>query len=309
MDFRQLEYVITIAREHTLLSASEKLFLSPSALSQHISKLEEELHTPLFKRTKQGWTPTHAGQVYIDMAQTILQSQKNAYLQIGDIADNKIGHFTVGITPGRGTQMFSTIFPKFRDKYPDVKISLFEGSVQENNEKINLGKVDIGFLTSGFNHPNIVTRTQLTEEILLVVPRNHPLSYLADTVPEGEFATVALKEFENDEFLLAGEGTTLRKLENKLCAKAGFSPKISFETPSVATLNMLSKGGYGISFLPRFYATETKDAVYFKTEPAASWDLIAAYRKDHYVTKAEEYMISLATEYYTKPNETALQIP
>jgi len=54
MDFRQLEYVITISREHTLSAASEKLFLSPSALSQHISKLEEELQTPLFKRTKQG---------------------------------------------------------------------------------------------------------------------------------------------------------------------------------------------------------------------------------------------------------------
>lgn len=301
MDFRQLEYVITVAREHTLLSASEKLFLSPSALSQHISKLEEELHTPLFKRTKQGWTPTYAGQIYIEMAQNILQSQKKAYLQIGDIADNKIGHFTVGITPGRGTQMFSAIFPKFRAKFPDVKVNLFEGSVQENNEKIDLGKVDIGFLTSDSPHPNIITRTQLTEEILLVVPRNHPMSCLADTVPHGEFATITLNEFENDEFLLAGEGTTLRRLENQLFQKAGFSPKISFETPSLSTLNMLSKGGYGISFLPRFYATETKDAVYFKTEPAASWDLIAAYRKDHYITKAEEYMISLANSYYAKP--------
>ncbi|MBR7122475.1 MAG: LysR family transcriptional regulator [Oscillospiraceae bacterium] len=303
MDFRQLEYVITVAREHTLLAASEKLFLSPSALSQHISKLEEELHTPLFKRTKQGWTPTHAGQIYIEMAENILQSQKKAYLQIGDIADNKIGHFTVGITPGRGTQMFSAIFPKFRAKFPDVKVNLFEGSVQENNEKIDLGKVDIGFLTSDSPHPNIITRTQLTEEILLVVPRNHPMSSLADTVPRGEFATVALNEFENDEFLLAGEGTTLRRLENQLFQKTGFSPKISFETPSLSTLNMLSKGGYGISFLPRFYATETKDAVYFKTEPAASWDLIAAYRKDHYITKAEEYMISLANDYYARPYE------
>lgn len=300
MDFRQLEYVITISREHTLLAASEKLYLSPSALSQHISKLEEELQTPLFKRTKQGWTPTYAGQIYIDMAQNILQSQKKAYLQIGDIADNKIGHFTVGVTPGRGTQMFSSIFPKFRTMYPNIKVNLFEGSVQENNEKISSGKVDIGFLTSDFINPNIITRTQLTEEIVLVVPKSHPLSYLAEDAPKDDFATVDLQQFENDEFLLAGEGTTLRRLENRMFEEAGFAPKIAFETPSLSTLNMLSRGGYGIAFIPRFYATDTKDAVYFKTTPTASWDLVAAYRKDHYITKAEEYMISLANGYYNE---------
>lgn len=300
MDFRQLEYVITISREHTLLAASEKLFLSPSALSQHISKLEEELQTPLFKRTKQGWTPTYAGQIYIDMAQNILQSQKKAYLQIGDIAENKIGHFTVGVTPGRGTQMFSAIFPKFREVFPNIKVNLFEGSVQENNEQINAGKVDIGFITSDFSHPNIITRTQLTEEIVLVVPKNHPKAPLAANAPEDGFTTVNLTEFEQDEFLLAGEGTTLRKLENRMFEKAGFAPRIAFETPSLSTLNMLSKGGYGISFIPKFYATETKDAVYFRTIPSATWNLVAAYRKDHYITKAEEYMIALANDYYNE---------
>lgn len=299
MDFRQLEYVITIAREHTLLAASEKLYLSPSALSQHISKLEEELRTPLFKRTKQGWIPTHAGQIYIDMAHSVLQNQKKAYLQIGDIADNKIGHFTVGVTPGRGTQMFSGVFPQFKARYPDVKVSLFEGTVQENNEMIASGKVDIGFLTSGFPHPNIVSRTQIEEAILLVVPRSHPLAELAGQAPEGDFATVELNRFENDEFLLAGEGTTLRTLEDRMFTEAGFEPKVAFETPSLLTLNMLSKGGYGLSFVPMFYADDTKDAVYFRTSPSASWELVAAYRKDHYITKAEEFMIGLATDYYS----------
>lgn len=298
MDFHQLEYVITIAKEKTLLAAAEKLFLSPSALSQHISKLEEELRTPLFKRTKQGWLPTHAGQIYIDMAHSVLQSQKKAYLQIGDIAENKTGHFTVGVTPGRGTQMFSAVFPVFREMYPNMKVNLFEGTVLENNEMIAAGKVDIGFLTSGFPHPGIVTKTQVQEDIVLVVPKTNPLSRLAETAPAGDFATVNLQEFAQDEFLLAGEGTTLRALENQLFADAGFQPKIAFETPSLLTLNMLAKGGYGLSFIPRFYADDTKNAVYLRTEPGGTWELVAACRKDHYITKAEEYMIDLATAYY-----------
>lgn len=300
MDFRQLEYVIAIEQEKTLLAAAERLFLSPSALSQHISKLEDELQTPLFKRTKQGWIPTTAGQIYIDMAKNVLQSKKIAYLQIGDITDNKTGYFTVGVTPGRGTQMFSAIFPAFRAAFPNVRINLFEGTVQENNERIAAGKVDIGFLTSGFPHPSIVTQTQVKEEIVLVVPKSNPLSRLAEDAPAGDFATVQLTEFAQDEFLLAGEGTTLRALENQMFREAGFSPRIAFETPSLLTLHMLAKGGYGLSFVPRFYADDTKNAVYLRTVPSASWELVAAYRKDHYITKAEEYMIRLATEYYSQ---------
>ena len=298
MDFRQLEYVITIEKEKTLLAAAEKLFLSPSALSQHITKLEQEMQTPLFKRTKQGWLPTRAGQIYIDMAHSVLRSQKKAYLQIGDIAENKSGHFTVGVTPGRGTQMFSAVFPAFRAAYPHMQIELFEGTVLENNEMISAGKVDIGFLTSGFPHPGITTQTQIVEDIVLVVPKTNPKAALWTPAEDGDFPLVSLKEFAFEDFLLAGEGTTLRALENQMFAEAGFAPRVVFETPSLQTLNLLSKGGYGLSFIPRFYADDSTNAVYFRTDPGATWELVAAYRKDHYITKAEEYMIDLATDSY-----------
>lgn len=298
MDFQKLNYVLTVAQERTLLAAAEKLYLSPSALSQYISRLEAELQTPLFKRTKSGWEPTHAGQIYLDMAQAVLERQKQAYLQISDIAENRTGHFTVGINPGRGTAMFASVFPKFKEEYPHIKISLVEGTVLELSEKIAAGKVDIAFLTNALDYPHVETRTQMKEEILLVIPRSHPLACLADQAPPGEFASIDLRQFEQDEFLLAGEGTTLRTLENQLFAQAGFRPRVAFETDSLSTLHTLSRGGYAPSFVPRFYAEETGHAVYFRTQPAVSWELVAAYRKDRYLTRAEEHMIALATQYY-----------
>lgn len=298
MDFQKLNYVLTVAKERTLLAAAEKLYLSPSALSQYISRLEAELQTPLFKRTKSGWEPTHAGQIYLDMAQSVLERQKQAYLQISDIAENRTGHFTVGINPGRGTVMFSSVFPRFKAEYPHVKVSLVEGTVLELSGQIAAGKVDIAFLTNALDYPGVETRPQMQEEILLVVPRSHPLAHLADEAPPGELATVNLQQFREDEFLLAGEGTTLRTLENALFAQAGFQPRVAFETDSLSTLHLLSRGGYGLAFVPRFYAEETGHAVYFRTRPAVSWELVAAYRKDRYLTRAEEYMIELATRYY-----------
>ena len=155
-----------------------------------------------------------------------------------------------------------------------------------------------GTFTNALDYPGVETRPQMQEEILLVVPRSHPLAHLADEAPPGELATVNLQQFREDEFLLAGEGTTLRTLENALFAQAGFQPRVAFETDSLSTLHLLSRGGYGLAFVPRFYAEETGHAVYFRTRPAVSWELVAAYRKDRYLTRAEEYMIELATRYY-----------
>lgn len=298
MEFRQLQYVLTISQEHTLTAAAEKLFLSPSALSQYISKLEQSLHTPLFERTKQGWIPTHAGRIYIDMAARILDIQKKAYVQINDITNNAGNFFVVGVTPGRGTLMFSHIYPIFKAQYPSVNIGLVEGTVAEICQQIEANKIDIGFISGEAKHPNIVTVPQATEEILLMIPNSHPLSALSQNAPANDYATVDLAMFAEDEFLLAGEGTTLRALSDSLFAQAGFTPKIAFETPSLQTLNTLSKSGYGLSLHPRFYADTLDTAVHFHTRPSASWTLAAAHRKGHYITKAELCMIELATEFY-----------
>ncbi len=298
MEFRQLQYVLTISQEHSLTAAAEKLFLSPSALSQHISKLEQSLHTPLFNRTKQGWIPTHAGQIYIDMATRILDIQKKAYVQISDITNNAASFFVVGVTPGRGTRMFSQIYPAFKKLYPDVSVGLVEGTVAKICEQIRSNKIDIGFISGSSESPDIVTIPQATEEILLMVPNSHPLSALSRTAPEGDYATVDLERFAEDEFLLAGEGTTLRALSDSLFAQAGFTPKIAFETLSLQTLNTLARSGYGLALHPRYYADKVDTAVYFHTRPSASWTLAVANRRGHYITKAEQYMIDLATKFY-----------
>ena len=194
--------------------------------------------------------------------------------------------------------MFFGVFAQFKQEYPDIKISLVEGTVLELSEQITAGTVDVAFLTNVLEYPHVVTRTLIKEEILLVVPCSHPLAGLADRAPPGELARVDLRSFEQNEFLVVGEGTTLRTLENRMFNQAGFKPRVIFETDRLSTLHMLSRGGFGLSFVPMFYAEKTEDAVYFRTNPAASWELVAACRRDHYVTRAEEYMIRLAAEYY-----------
>ena len=69
MNFLNFEYMLTIARVGTIRGAAEALYISPQALSEHLKKLELEIGTPLFQRTKP-LTLTEAGRQFLICAET-----------------------------------------------------------------------------------------------------------------------------------------------------------------------------------------------------------------------------------------------
>lgn len=64
MEIRQFRYVNTVAECGSITKAAARLFISQPALSNYISKLEEELGTKLFDRTSAGRLPQRAHHLY-----------------------------------------------------------------------------------------------------------------------------------------------------------------------------------------------------------------------------------------------------
>ena len=65
MNLKEIEYIVTLAEERKLARAAQRLFITPSALTQQVSNLEHEIGLPLFERSRSGWSPTRAGQIYL----------------------------------------------------------------------------------------------------------------------------------------------------------------------------------------------------------------------------------------------------
>ena len=75
MDTKQIEYILKIAEENNITKAAEKLFITQSALNQQLLKLEKELGTPLFHRSRANWRLTEAGEIYIEGAKLPFRSK------------------------------------------------------------------------------------------------------------------------------------------------------------------------------------------------------------------------------------------
>ena len=298
MDLRQIEYIIRLAETQSLTKTAEDILISPSALSQHLSKLENELGTPLFKRVKGAWPLTEAGRIYVEAAQEIIQCFRRMKKDINDIATCESGIISIGISSNKSSRMFASVFPRFKERYPNIKIKLSEGRTREINIMAEKGFIDLAFSTTGFEYPALSYQSLFHERFVLSVPKTHRLAHLAKDTPKGKLATVDLCLFKDEHFMLTNPSMTIRVITDRMFTQAGFTPNILFESTGPEALYTLVDSGYGISIIPMGNIKEDSSSVYFLTNPLGEWELIVAYAKASRLSRAEEYFISLAREFY-----------
>lgn len=298
MDLKQLIYIVEIAEQCSITKAAEHLYITQSGLNHQLLKLEAELGVQLFHRSKNDFRPTKVGDIYITYAKRILNLKKEAYNIINDIADNKRGNLRIGLTPNRGITMFINTYLRFYEKYPYITIEPKELSVRQQLSLLSKDYLDFGFVT--------VTEKEKTddeyihildEDILLGIPRTHPMAEYAN--PPGQpFATIDLKNFAKDSFILIYKESTLRPIIDNLFDEAGFIPKVLFETSNSRALYSAVANHMGCSLLPQAYAQMEDQVAYFYLPSRPSWELAAVYRKNSYQMQAAKDFIQLAADYW-----------
>jgi DNA-binding transcriptional LysR family regulator len=300
MDFRQLEFMIKIAEENNITKAAEKLFITQSALNQQLLRLEKELDTQLFVRSRSNWHLTDAGEIYVENAKKIIQIKKDTYNQITDLVEIKKGKLIIGLTPERGTEMFAAIYPIFYKKYPNIKIETIEMGVRQQQREISKGNLDIGFLTiQDWQKTNDEYISICSEAIILGVPVKHPFAQLGGRLGE-KYPEVNLHYFKNDYFAIMQKGSTLREIYDQLFCEGNVNPPILLETRSCHNLYKMVAEGICCSVFPISYAEENHNVAYFSLQQKPTWEIAASFKKGSHLNSAAKELVKLSTEYWTK---------
>lgn len=304
MDLKQLEYMVQIAEEKNITKAAEKLFITQSALNQQLLKLEKELGSPLFYRSRTNWHLTEVGEIYINAAKEMLGLKKETYNRISDLINMKNTHLSIGLTPERGISMFASVYPEFHKLHPNVILDPMELSVREQEAMINRRELDVAFLTlsDDMQKSDNVYVSILKEDIIVAIPSSHPLASNGNYYGE-PLKDIELKSLKEDNFVLISKGSTIREAINPIFQNSGFSPKLLFETRSCQTLiNMVMKN-LCCTILPKHYAVDSKDVVYFSLPQKPQLRVVAMYKKGVYLSKATADFIKLASDYWNKVHD------
>lgn len=303
MDLKQIEYIVKIDDEHSITRAAEKLFVTQSALNQQLLRLEKELGAPLFFRSKVDMRPTEIGQVYLDNAREILRIKQRTYNLINDMTDAKRGRLSIAFTPGRGSEMFTQVYPAFHKTYPNVIVEPHELSVHRQQQMIAQGNLDIGFQTLSERQKTDSEYIKLgEEEIFLLVPSLLPAAKqlsVAQTEADGTFPIAKLSLFQYEPFVLMYKESTSRAITDEIFRKSGFTPNVLFETASNNTIVSMIQANLCCGVVPEYYVRNLPSNIScfaFSSHP--SWDIVANYRKNGYLTEAAKYFIELVRNFW-----------
>lgn len=301
MDIKYLNYILAIASRHNMTKAAEDLFVSQSSLSQYLSRLEQELGTPLFTRSKNELTLTPAGELYVDAAKKVVKIQKELYQNI--TALSKRGKICVGVTSNFGLRMLSEIIPRFKELYPGVAIEITESSLPGLKRLLADGAVHVGIAAEVSTVP-FGSQAQLLrkEEVFFAVPSSHP--YVSSHLPGSPITAEELIEnFSQENFLLSKKGSSLRMLSDSFFEFCSFSPSAFCETNSITATRRMIAQNAGVAFIAESCSVNRRQVSYYRLSPALYRLNLVICQKDWNLNEPEHLFLDYILNYFNENTE------
>lgn len=301
MNLKEIEYIVTIAEEQNLTRAAEKLFITPSALTQQLNHLEREIGAPLFYRSRTGWIPTHAGEIYLKSAKEMLRLKRETYKQLQDIVTARTGSLSVGFPPERGSSMFTSVYPAFHRFYPNIIINVREISVHRQQQMIADGELDIGFMTLCEDQRTDDEYISInSEELMIVVPAIHPVCKDIPPSSSERCPELELSRLIYEPFAMMYRESTLYGFVNRIFRQMNFHPPILFETARAKTIVDMAASNICCGLVPDYYTeTENPNVRFFSLPSHPVWDITASYKRGSYLNNAAKCFIRLAADYWS----------
>lgn len=268
MELDQLRSFVAVAEVRSFTRAAKLAHLSQPAISRQIARLESEMGTPLFERYGRHVECTADGRLLLPLAKNILARADDASRLIREHVGAVAAKVRFGSTGTVFAHLLSPILASFLETYPKVHLDLVEREDVLLEEAVVSGELDCAIVTA-WGTPRAATIHLLTEEILLVVPREHPLA---------EQETVSLSALAGEALLLPGLSMNMANLLTDICRRAGFEPRVPYRANYLELSKSLVRQGLGIALIPSMllapHTLEGLAAIQLEEHPTRDLNLI-----------------------------------
>lgn len=241
MELRQIQYFIEVAKREHVTDAALNLHVAQSAVSRQIFNLESELGVDLFIRDGRNVRLTPIGKIFLVHMEQAVKVIENAKREVEEYLDPEKGVVRIGFPSSLAHYTLPTVISAFREKYPEVKFHLKQGSFHDLTDSVVKGDIDMALLGPLPKHEKVKGTILFTENIVALLPTNHPLAGKRE---------LSLSQLQNDSFILFPQGFVLRDLIVNACQQIGFKPQVSFEGEDIDSIKGLVSAGLGVTLIP-----------------------------------------------------------
>src|SRR6201992_1516299 len=186
VELHQLEYFVAVAEELSFTRGARRAHVVQSAVSAAITRLERELHAPLFERTRRRVALTDAGSALLPEARATLAAAQGARDAVAAVRGGLRGSVTLGMMLSTGPLDMAAVLGRFSAAHPDVVVQArqaAEGTAAHLRD-LREGALDLALVAlAGSPPPGIVTWPLASEHLSLLAPPDGPYARRARVRP------------------------------------------------------------------------------------------------------------------------------
>ncbi|HEY4902342.1 MAG TPA: LysR family transcriptional regulator [Candidatus Sulfotelmatobacter sp.] len=240
MELSQLEVFLAIAREGRFSRAAEKLHRTQSAVSQTIHKLEEELGESLFDRSSREGVLTDAGRVLHEYAEKLINLRQEATESLTELRELQKGKLVIAANEFTSLYLLA-VLAEFRRLHPMIKITVQRSLGSHIPDDVLRYGAELGVLSYEPQEPGLHSVVVYLDELVFVVPPNHPLAGAAQ---------VSIRQLGAESFVAHIVSSPYR--EKVLQSfKAHKTPlHMDLELPTLQAIKQFVALGNGVAFVP-----------------------------------------------------------
>jgi LysR family transcriptional regulator, hydrogen peroxide-inducible genes activator len=287
MELHQLRYFLAVAETGNFTRGAEKVSVSQPALSQQILNLEREVGHKLFHRLGRKAVLTEAGATFLNRARRITQEVEDAARELSDHPGLE-RRITVGAVQTVMPYLLAPFIARSRTLLPNLTVHAREGFRRDLIRAVVEGELDFAVVPMPVKDPRVATETLLTEPLLLVVGKAHPLATRTE---------IGIGDLAEENFVSLGDASSLAEQLEEFFGVHNFVPRIAYRCAQVTTLKLFVALGLGISILPQIaQLPDDRDSlVYLRlTGSVPTRELVAVHHLQRYQTRgAQEFLREL----------------
>lgn len=290
MELRQLRSLVTLAEcEFNVTAAATQLHLVQSAVSQHMTRLEEELGVVLFNRQGRRLTGfTEAGHQVLFYARKALSDTSNIQAIGRDFVEENKGVLRLGTTHTQACYMLPPVLRTFSERYPGVDVQLHQGSPKQLIEMIKKDWVDFIICTEALaDEPLLDSIHCYRWNRSLIAPLGHPVLEQTPLTHE-HLCEYPLITYVSG---FTGAGHFKRSF-----ARLGLKPRIVLSAADTDVIKTYVREGFGVGIIVSFAFSDEKDIGLQARDLSQlfPWEVTRiAYPKERYLRRYEQQFIDL----------------
>ncbi len=269
-----------VVEHKSFVEAANRLFLTPSAISHSITKLEESLGLVLFHRTRVGAALTADGEMLLPSVMEILGAEERLNQNVADIKGIARGSVAVATFDSVCVNYFPPILRSFRAQHPNIEIGVYQGGYDNIIGWLRSGQADLGFISRTVLQDDLDTVPLFEESMVCLTSR--------DFIPANKHSITAA-DVRRQEIIYQHNGYDAEA--EAILRRFGVRGPSRFSVTSDQANIALVESGMGICFMPELVLRQIPhNAAIYPIRPAFQRAVVLATVKNRPLASAHAAM-------------------